>query len=80
MLVGLQWGKHESGYRFHVIPTSISTAGLQKPDFLAFPGFERNDNRPFTSYRQCYVRWVSEGFETEGFLAAFETPGANTNN
>ena len=72
VLVRLQWGKHESGYSLHVNPTSFTTAGLQKPDFLAFLGFERSDNCPFTSHRRCYVKWVSEGFDLEGFLAAFE--------
>ena len=72
VLVRLQWGRHESGYSLHVNPTSFTTAGLQKPDFLAFLGFERSDNCPFTSHRRCYVKWVSEGFDPQGFLAAFE--------
>ena len=72
MVIRLQWSKYDSGYSLHVNPSSYSTAGLQKTDLLAYLGFERNDTCPFTSSRRCYVKWIPEKFDSEGFLRAFE--------
>jgi hypothetical protein len=41
VLARLQWGKEGVGYSLHTNPSSFSTAGLQKTDFLAYLGFQR---------------------------------------
>lgn len=69
----LQWGKEDVGYSLHVYPSSYTTSGLQTTDFLAYLGFERSDDCPFTNGRQCYVKWVPEGFDPDGFLTAFQS-------
>ena len=68
----LQWGKDDVGYSLHVNPSSFTTAGIQKTDFLAYLDFQRSDECSFTSSQRCYVKWVSEGFDPDGFLTAFE--------
>ncbi len=72
IVVRLQWSKRDSRSSLHVNPSSYTNAGLQTTDLLAYLGFERNDNCPFTNSPQCYFRWVSEGFDPENFLTAFE--------
>lgn len=71
-LVRLQWGKDDTGYSLHVKPTSFTSAGLQRTDFLNYLGFQRNDCCAFTGLHQCYCTWVSEGFNVEEFAAAFD--------
>ncbi len=73
----LQWGKNDVGYSLHVNPSSFTTAGIQKTDFLAYLDFQRSDECSFTSSQRCYVKWVSEGFDPDGFLTAFEKAFAN---
>ncbi len=68
----LQWGKEDVGYSLHVNPSSFTTAGIQTTDFLAYLKFQRSDSCSFTRSRQCYVKWVSEGFDPDEFLTAFE--------
>lgn len=70
VLARLQWSKNEVGYSLHVNPTSYSTAGLQKTDFLAYLGFQAS-NCAFTSGGRCYVKMVDEGFDVERFATAF---------
>jgi hypothetical protein len=72
VLARLQWGKDDSRYSLHVNPTSFSTAGLQRTDFLAYLGFGRSDQCSFTTFQRCYVKWVDEGFNIEEFGAAFD--------
>jgi hypothetical protein len=67
----LQWGKNDVGYSLHVNPTSYTSHGIQKTDFLAYLGFRRSDKCNFTSFGRCYVNWVWDGFNLEGFLDAF---------
>jgi hypothetical protein len=72
MVIGrLQWSKDELGHSLHVNPTSYSSAGLQKTDFLAYLGFQRSDKCSFTSFRRCYWKWVDDNFNVEEFAAAF---------
>jgi hypothetical protein len=68
----LQWGKNDVGYSLHVNPTSFTTHGIQKTDFLAYLGFQRSDKCNFTSFGRCYVKWVWDEFNLEGFLIAFD--------
>jgi hypothetical protein len=55
----------------HVNPTSFSTAGLQATDWLAYLGFQRNDQCSFTQFQRCYSREVPEGFDLQQFATAF---------
>ena len=71
VLVRLQWGKDDAALSLHANPSSFGTSGLQKTDFLAYLGFQRSDQCPFTSFQRCYVRWVNEGFNVELFTTAF---------
>jgi TIR domain len=73
----LQWRKDDVGYSLHVNPSSFTSAGIQKTDFLAYLGFQRSDRCSFTSFQRCYVKWVSEGFDPDRFLTAFESGFAN---
>ena len=72
VLARLQWGKGDVAYSLHANPSSFSTSGLQKTDFLAYLGFERRDQCPFTGFNRCYVKWVDEGFNVEAFIEAFQ--------
>ena len=54
----LQWRKDDVGYSLHVNPSSFTSAGIQKTDFLAYLGFQRSDRCSFTSFQRCYVKWV----------------------
>ena len=65
-------GKDDIAYSAHVNPTSYSTAGLQKTDFLSYLSFVRATQCPFTSFKRCYVKWVDEDFDAEAFADAFE--------
>jgi Uncharacterized protein containing a TIR (Toll-Interleukin 1-resistance) domain len=71
-LARLQWGKDEIGFSLHVNPSSYTSAGLQRTDFLSYLGFQRSDRCPFTGFNRCYVRWVDEGFNAEVFVEAFQ--------
>ena len=71
VLARLQWGKDDVAFSLHANPSSFSTFGLQKTDFLAYLGFQRMDACPFTSLQRCYTRWVDEGFNVELFVDAF---------
>lgn len=72
VLARLQWGKDDVGYSLHVNPSSFTTAGIQKTDFLAYLGFQRSDRCSFTNSRQCYVKWVSSELDSESFVGAFD--------
>ena len=72
VLVRSQWGKNNVGFGLHVNPNSFTTAGLQHTDFLAYLGFERSDDCPFTNARRCYCRGVSEEFDASLFARAFQ--------
>ena len=71
-LARLQWGKEEIGFSLHANPSSYTSAGLQRTDFLSYLGFQRSDRYPFTGFNRCYVRWVDEGFNAEVFVEAFQ--------
>ncbi len=70
LLARLQWSKDDIGYSLHVEPSTWSTSGIQIPDFLSYLGFERS-GCGFAAGRQCYVRWVDEGFNVEQFASLF---------
>ena len=67
----LQWGKDDVAYSLHVYPSSYTTSGIQTTDFLSYLEFNRSDQCPFTSGRQCFVKWVPEIFDPDAFLTAF---------
>jgi hypothetical protein len=73
VLARLQWGKDDKAWNLHVNPTSFSSAGFQTTDWLAYLGFQRNDQCSFTSFQRCYSKWVDEDFNVEEFAAAFNT-------
>jgi hypothetical protein len=72
VLARLQWGKDDVAFSLHANPSSFSSYGLQKTDFLSYLGFQRSDTCPFTSFQRCYVRWVDEGYNVERFVDAFQ--------
>src|SRR5262245_10610144 len=72
MLARLQWSKNEVAYSLHVNPSSWTTAGIQRTDFLAYLGFQRSETCPFTGIG-CFVKSVTEEFDADAFLTAFET-------
>src|SRR5437763_1208100 len=71
VLARLQKSKADVAYSLHVNPSSFSSYGVQTTDFLAYLGFTHSDQCPFVGGGGCYVRWVPEGFDVEGFIAAF---------
>jgi TIR domain len=71
VLAKLQWGKEDVAFTLHVNPSSYSTAGLQTTDWLAYLGFQRNDQCQFTGFNRCYSKEVPEGFDVQAFATAF---------
>ena len=76
VLARLQWSKNEIGYSLHVNPFSYSSYGLQVTDFLSYLGFHRSQCA-FMAGRQCFVRWVDEGFDLEHFKSRFDAAYAS---
>lgn len=72
VVVRLQWSKQDIAYSLHVNPTSYTPSGLQKSDFLSYLGFQRADQCTFTSFQRCYVKQVTESFDPQQFVDAFE--------
>ncbi len=66
LLAKLQWAKDDVGFSLHVAPSSFTSAGIQLTDFLSQLGFQRSACS-FGGFRECYVRWVNEGFEVTDF-------------
>ena len=66
ILARLQWSKDDFGFSLHVSPNSYTTSGLQITDFLSYLKFQRS-GCSFVDSRQCYVRWVDNGFDVESF-------------
>lgn len=77
VLAKLQWGKDDKGYSLHVNPSSWSIVGLQATDFLAYLGFQRHDRCNFTSFQRCYCKWVTEDFNVQEFVTAFNAGYGN---
>lgn len=71
ILAALQAGKSDKWLTLHVNPTSFSTSGLQATDWLAYLGFQRNDQCSFTAFQRCYSREVPEEFDLQQFATAF---------
>lgn len=71
VLARLQWAKDDFGFTLHVSPHRWTSAGYQSTDFLSHLGFQRS-GCTFTESRQCYVRWVDEGFEVTNFATVFD--------
>lgn len=72
VLARLQWGKEDIGFSLHINPNTYSTSGIQITDFLSYLDFRRS-GCSFTTGRQCYVRWVDEGFDLSSFVASFDS-------
>lgn len=70
VIVKLQWGKDDIAFSLHIQPRSWSTAGIQITDFLSHLGFQRNQCS-FADGRECYWRWVDEGFDLKNFMSSF---------
>lgn len=64
-LVRTQWSKERSALVLHANPSSWSTAGFQRTDFLKCLGFSRYDD--CSVYGKCYARIVSEKFSIQEF-------------
>ena len=64
-LVRTQWSKERSALVLHANPSSWSTAGFQRTDFLKCLGFSRYDD--CSIYGKCYARIVSEKFSLQEF-------------
>ena len=71
MLAALQAGKSDKWFTLHVNPTSFSTSGLQATDWLAYLGFQRNDQCSFTEFQRCYSHEVPQEFDLQQFATAF---------
>ena len=63
------WGKNDIAYSLHISPSSYTTAGLQKTDFLNYIGFKLSHGCTFLS--KCYARWVTESFNVDDFSKSF---------
>ena len=59
-----QWSKDRSMHVLHASPSSWSSSGFQRTDFLGCLGFLRCDQCPI--YGKCYVRTVPEEFSLHG--------------
>lgn len=69
-LVRLQYTKTDIAYSLHANPTSYSSAGIQKTDYLGILGFSRS-RCSFLRSMECYSSWVNEKFDLMGFTSAF---------
>jgi hypothetical protein len=72
VLAKSQWGKNDSVFSLHVIPSSYSLSGIQSTDFLGLLNFERS-NCPFGAKGECYWIEVEVNFSIEKFTPAFSS-------
>ena len=63
------WGKNDIAHSLHISPSSYTSTGLQKTDFLNYIGF--NLSRECTFLSKCYARWVTENFNVDDFAKSF---------
>jgi hypothetical protein len=73
VLAKLQWSKDDAAFTLHVNPSSYTTAGLQTTDWLAYLGFQRNDQCQFTRFQRCYSKEVPDTFDVQAFATAFNS-------
>src|SRR5688572_23622480 len=69
-LVRMHWSKSESGIGLHADPTSFTTAGFQRTDFLRLLGFSRA-GCAFVPGGQCYSLRTADTLNLEAFAEAF---------
>ena len=70
-LVQMQWGKTDKALGLHANPTTWSTAGFQRTDFLRLLGFQRG-RCPFMIGGECYSQFVQTNFDLDRFSGMFD--------